>query len=177
MPGLIRERGTADPGVRATFDQSRLTFVVDAAVASLTDGANPTTKIVDSVRNIRILLRMYCSGLNGLFKTELLTIRKTGCRILPRARTIWCRERTGSIKFPNRTRLIGTVSGIVRLSRRRTVQLTFSDFFQQFSNLVLDLVVGPFACMFPADLALRIDQSLPRPVLVSIEFPSHILTV
>src|SRR3989442_13619180 len=50
-------------------------------------------------------------------------------------------------------------------------------FCQQISNSVFHLVIIPFSSMFPSNCSLRIDQGLPRPVLVSVELPRNVLTV
>src|SRR5882762_8919297 len=49
--------------------------------------------------------------------------------------------------------------------------------FQQISNPVFHLVIITFARMFPPNCSLRIDQGLPWPILVSVEFPRSVLAI
>src|SRR2546425_5667266 len=52
-----------------------------------------------------------------------------------------------------------------------------SCFFQQISNSIFHLVIIPLTRMLPSNCSLRIDQRLPRPVLISVELPRNVLAV
>src|SRR5712691_498386 len=49
--------------------------------------------------------------------------------------------------------------------------------FQQISNSIFHLVIIPLTRMLPSNCSLRIDQRLPRPVLISVELPRSVLAV
>src|SRR5467141_2913133 len=93
---------------------------------------------------------------------------------LPISKTL--RPQGSHVNFRSRIRyeskLLQLVRSSVALVLRRLPSL-----FQQISNPVFHLVIIALACVFPSNCSLRIDQGLPWPILVSVEFPRSVLAV